>query len=86
MSSSLRMLCPLHVVYILVLSGLTKQPLEAPNLSNSVQKNSTSSCATVDDMSSMYASRWAMLPKPSSPVLLLFNRLFALIWNLELLC
>ncbi len=52
---------------ILVLKGLTKQPRGVPILSSSVQKNCTSSSGTVEEISSMYANRCAMLPKPSSP-------------------
>jgi hypothetical protein len=52
-------LSPEHEVNILVLAGLMKHPREAPNLSISLQKNLTSLCATVAEMSSMYANRCA---------------------------
>jgi len=57
-----RMLLPEQEVRILVLSGLTKQPIFVPSLSSSWQKNCISSWGTVDEMLSMYAKRWAMLP------------------------
>ncbi len=63
-----KMFSPEQEVSILVLVGLTKHPWDAPNFSISVQKNSTSSCATVEEMSSMYAKRCAMLPKPKTVI------------------
>ena len=48
-----KMLSPEHEVSILVFVGLTKHPRDAPSFSISVQKNSTSSCATVEEMSSI---------------------------------
>jgi len=61
------MLSPEHDVKIRVLCGLTKHPRLTPSRSISVQKNSMSSWATVEEMSSMYAKRCVMLPNPSSP-------------------
>lgn len=51
------MLSPEHDVSIRVLRGLTKHPRVDPSRSISVQKNSMSSCATVEEMSSMYANK-----------------------------
>lgn len=62
-----KMLSPEQEVKILVFCGLTMQPRLTPSRSISLQKNSISSCATVEEISSMYARRCAMLPKPSSP-------------------
>ena len=61
------MLSPEHDVKIRVFCGLTMHPRLTPSRSISVQKNSMSSWATVEDISSMYAKRCAMLPNPSSP-------------------
>ena len=73
------MLVPEQEVRILVFCGLTKHPLDFPSFSISVQKNWTSWWCTVDDMSSIYASRCAMLPKPSSPLSPFCNRSAALL-------
>ena len=53
LSSNGSMLSPVHEVKILVFSGLTMHPRDFPNRSISVQKNSMSSCATVDEISSI---------------------------------
>ena len=66
-SSLGRMLSPEQEVSIRVLRGLTKHPRVDPSRSISVQKNSMSSCGTVDEMSSIYANKCARLPYPSSP-------------------
>lgn len=69
---------PEQEVSIRVLDGLTMQPRDRPKRSISVQKNSMSSWATVEEMSSMYAKRCARLPKPSSPAIPLMRRSCAL--------
>ena len=77
-SSLGKMLSPEHEVSIRVLRGLTKHPRVEPSRSISVQKNSMSSCGTVDDISSIYANKCARLPYPSSPGFPLRSRSAAL--------